>query len=104
MPALPCPQATHDSLSRWAIGAYSISDIAQQKANEAALAIKEFFVAAFDRIEPVTVAGKQLFRAQIMGLTEAETRKACEIMERAPHQCLIVAPEYAGLESLGQPG
>jgi D-alanyl-D-alanine carboxypeptidase len=86
------------------IGAYSISDIAQQKANEAAVAVKKIFIAAFGRIEPVTVSGKQLFRAQIMGLTEADTQKACEIMERAPHQCLIVAPEYAGLASLGQPG
>lgn len=86
------------------IGAYSISDIAQQKANEAAVAVKKIFIAAFGRIEPVTVSGKQLFRAQIMGLTEADTQKACEIMERAPHQCLIVAPEYAGLERLAQPG
>ena len=77
------------------IGAYSISDIAQQKANEAAAVVKEIFAAAFGRIEPVVVSGKQLYRAQIMGLTEADTRKACQIMERAPHQCLVVAPEFA---------
>lgn len=78
------------------IGAYSISDIAQQKANEAAAVVKEIFAAAFGRIEPVMVSGKQLYRAQIMGLTEADTRKACRLMERPPHQCLVVAPEFAG--------
>ncbi len=77
------------------IGAYSISDIAQQKANEAAAVVKKMYAAAFGRIEPVIVSGKQLYRAQIMGLTEADTRKACQLMERAPHQCLIVAPEFA---------
>lgn len=79
------------------IGAYSISDIAQKKANEAAALVKETFATVFGRIEPVTVSGKQLYRAQIMGLTEADTSKACQLMERAPHQCLVVAPEYAKL-------
>lgn len=77
------------------IGAYSISDVAQQKADEAAKVVKETFQAAFGRIEPILAGGKQLFRAQIMGLTEADTRAACKLMERAPHQCLIVAPEFA---------
>lgn len=77
------------------IGAYSISDVAQQKADEAARVVKDTFRAAFGRIEPTLVSGKQLFRAQIMGLTEADTRTACKLMDRAPHQCLIVAPEFA---------
>jgi len=77
------------------IGAYSISDVAQQKADEAASVVKETFQAAFGRIEPILAGGKQLFRAQIMGLTEADTRAACKLMDRAPHQCLIVAPEFA---------
>ena len=79
------------------IGAYSISDVAQQKANEATAVVKETFTTAFSRIEPVTVSGKQLFRAQIMGLKEAETRTACRIMERAPHQCLVIGPEIVQL-------
>lgn len=86
------------------IGAFSISDIAQQKANDAATVVKEIFAAAFGRIVPVKVSGKQLYRAQIMGLTEADTRKACQIMERAPHQCLIVAPEYARADRIDNSG
>ena len=79
------------------IGAYSISDVAQQKANEATAKVKKAYAAAFSRIEPVTVQGKQLYRAQIMGLKEAETRPACRIMERPPHQCLVVGPEIVQL-------
>lgn len=86
------------------IGAYSISDVAQQKADEAANLVKETFQAAFGRIEPTLVRGKQLFRAQIMGLTEADTRTACKLMERAPHQCLIVAPEFAELSTVERAG
>ena len=67
------------------IGAYSISDVAQKKANEAVVLIKDSFATAFGRIEPVIVKGKQLFRAQIMGLTEAETWQACRLMDGAPH-------------------
>jgi D-alanyl-D-alanine carboxypeptidase len=77
------------------IGAYSISDVAQKKANEAVTIVKKTYQAAFGHIEPVVVSGKQLFRAQILGLKEAETRTACRLMERAPHQCLIVSPEVA---------
>lgn len=79
------------------IGAFSISDVAQQKADEAASKVRLQFASVFGRIEPVTVSGKQLYRAQIMGLTQADTRTACSLMERAPHQCLIVAPEFAAL-------
>lgn len=77
------------------VGAYSISDVAHQKANEAVDMIKATFTAVVSRIEPVTVKGKQLFRAQVVGLTQADTRKACELMNRAPHQCLVVAPKFA---------
>lgn len=77
------------------IGAYSISDVAHKKANEAATIIKKTYQAAFSRIEPVVVSGKQLYRAQIMGLKEAETRTACRLMDRPPHQCMVVAPEFA---------
>lgn len=86
------------------IGAYSISDVAQKKANEAATVIKKIFAAAFSRIEPVSVSGKQLYRAQIMGLTEAETRRACRLMGWAPHQCLVVAPEIVQLTQQNSAG
>jgi D-alanyl-D-alanine carboxypeptidase len=79
------------------IGAFSISDVAQKKADEAATKVKLQFASVFGRIEPVTVGGKQLYRAQIMGLTQADTKTACSLMERAPHQCLIIAPEFAAL-------
>lgn len=77
------------------IGAYSISDVAQKKANEAESIIKKTYDAAFNHIEPVIMSGKQLFRAQILGLKEAETRTACRLMDRPPHQCLVVSPEVA---------
>lgn len=86
------------------IGAYSVSDVAQKRANEAAELVKKTFQAAFGRIEPTLVSGKQLFRAQIMGLTEADTRAACKLMERAPHQCLVVAPEFAEANSVEAAG
>ncbi len=80
------------------IGAYSISDVAHQKANEAVALIKATYAAVVSRIEPVTVKGKQLYRAQVVGLTQSETRRACELMKKAPHQCLVVAPEFATVD------
>ena len=95
----PKTKPDHEALASesWGIqiGAYSVSDVAHQKANEAVGMIKTTFSAVVSRIEPVTVRGKQLFRAQVVGLAQADTRKACELMQRAPHQCLIVAPELA---------
>ncbi len=86
------------------IGAFSISDVAQQKADEAASKVKLKFTSVFGRIEPVTISGKELYRAQIMGLTQADTRTACALMERAPHQCLVVTPEFAALIPPDQAG
>ncbi len=84
------------------IGAFSISYVAQQKANEATALIRQTFAGAFSRIEPVVVSGKELYRAQIMGLKEAETRAACRIMERPPHECLVVTPEVVQLAQRNQ--
>lgn len=79
------------------IGAFSISDLAQEKANEATAVIRQTYNAAFSRIQPVNVGGKELFRAQIMGLKKSETLAACRLIERVPHQCLVVTPEIVQL-------
>jgi hypothetical protein len=51
-------------------------------------------------IEPVQAnAGSQLFRAQLVGLSEGSAREACRRLKEMRQSCVVVPPQSASLAS-----
>ena len=82
------------------IGAYSSSDMAEKKAEEAEIIVKGTYETAFRHTEVIVISGKKLYRAQILGLKESDTSGACQLIARIEDQCLILSPELGHAESL----
>ncbi|MGE5537199.1 MAG: D-alanyl-D-alanine carboxypeptidase family protein [Gemmatimonas sp.] len=80
-----------DTLTSWAIqvGAYSRQASAQQAASKALSEIRQ--VASNAEIA-VAGGGKALYRARIIGLTQASAQEACRVLRQKGTDCMPMAP------------
>ncbi len=84
-PTLAAPAPTPRATPRWAIqaGAFTTEAAARQAASTA----RRLAASGEARIEPITQQRKTLYRAQVVGLNEAEARTACTAMSRQRLAC-----------------
>jgi D-alanyl-D-alanine carboxypeptidase len=84
------------SASSWGIqiGAYSQRVAAEKQATTAATKLKRSFGGATAFVMPVTVNGKKVFRARVVGLDNRDLMRACSILgAQAKAGCQAVAPD-----------
>ena len=76
------------------IGAYAKQTAAEAQATTAAVKLKPTYAGATARVIPVTVKGKTMYRARVVGLPDKELMRACGMLAaQAKAGCQAVAPE-----------
>ena len=74
--------------------------VAQLAATQAARRLPEILLNTHPVIEPVAAkTGSQLYRAQLVGLSEGTAREACRRLKEMRHSCVVVPPQSATLAS-----
>ncbi|MBY0508535.1 MAG: SPOR domain-containing protein, partial [Rhodospirillaceae bacterium] len=94
---LPAVKATND-VSAWGIqiGAYAKRTAAETQATTAAVKLKDDYTDAKALVIPVTVRGKTMYRARVMGLPSTDLMRACSMLgKQAKAGCQAVPPETA---------
>lgn len=82
------------------VGAFSRFAPAQLAATQAARRLPEILLNTHPVIEPVAAkTGSQLYRAQLVGLSEGTAREACRRLKEMRHSCVVVPPQSATLAS-----
>ncbi len=82
------------------VGAFSRFAPAQLAATQAARRLPEILLNTHPVIEPVAAnAGNQLYRAQLVGLSEGTAREACRRLKEMRQSCVVVPPQSATLAS-----
>jgi D-alanyl-D-alanine carboxypeptidase len=80
------------------VGAFSRFAPAQLAATQAARRLPDILLHTHPVIEPVQAnAGSQLFRAQLVGLSEGGAREACRRLKEMRQSCVVVPPQSAAL-------
>jgi D-alanyl-D-alanine carboxypeptidase len=80
------------------VGAFSRFAPAQLAATQAARRLPDILLHTHPMIEPVQAnAGSQLFRAQLVGLSEGSAREACRRLKEMRQSCVVVPPQSASL-------
>jgi D-alanyl-D-alanine carboxypeptidase len=92
------PAATLPAEGQWGIqvGAFHAPDPARQAADEGLRDVGKLFAGA----KPVVLAidrprGKKVYRARLMGLSEAQARQACAMLAKKKKTCMTVTPAEA---------
>jgi D-alanyl-D-alanine carboxypeptidase len=82
------------------VGAFSRFAPAQLAATQAARRLPEILLNTHPVIEPVAAnAGNQLYRAQLVGLSDGTAREACRRLKEMRQSCVVVPPQSATLAS-----
>jgi hypothetical protein len=88
--------ATTPPAGSWGIqiGAFGNEEKATAQATAAADTLRSEFSAAVPLVEPATIKGAKLYRAQIHGLAKGDLLKACSMVKLQPKTtCKALAPE-----------
>ena len=95
VPVLPLIAARPRPSARWGVqvGAFS----AEAAARQAAVAARRIADAGEARVETATVNRKPTYRAQIVGLTQADAQVACAGLSRRKIACAMIRPETGQL-------
>jgi D-alanyl-D-alanine carboxypeptidase len=93
------PASLGETLTSWAIqvGAYSRMNAAQEAAAKALSEVRQ--VAANAEVA-VAGGGKALYRARIIGLTQASAQEACKLLRQKGTDCMPMAPSGRNLAAV----
>jgi D-alanyl-D-alanine carboxypeptidase len=94
-PAIDAPRGR--AAARWTIQVGSFATQAQARA--AARAAEDDADAGDARVEPVTVRGKTVWRAQVAGLPQQAAQGACAQLARRRAACTVIRPDPGQLAS-----
>jgi D-alanyl-D-alanine carboxypeptidase len=94
--ALPQPEV-RGRLSRWGVqvGSFSTSAVARK----AAAAAHAAFDAGAPHVERAMVHRKAIYRAQLVGLSQAQASGACAARAKAKKPCIVLRPEQGEVAS-----
>ncbi|MDE1900204.1 MAG: D-alanyl-D-alanine carboxypeptidase [Alphaproteobacteria bacterium] len=88
------PAAVPDAAHRWGIqiGAYSDPAIGRQALASLVAELPDRLGQATPQIDPVAVAGTQMYRARLMNMDQQTAQGMCSYLVRRSKSCLTVAP------------
>ncbi len=95
-PAMPAPESAGDAdEGAWAVqlGAFHRSDAAQRVIDSATRRLGDLAGIAHANIEPMNGPHGQLFRARLVGFSQAEAERACRLLRRGHEFCKPIAPD-----------
>ena len=75
------------------VGAFSRFQPAHSATETAQLHLPEILVSTKTVIRQVNANGSQLYRAQLIGLTELRAREACRMLKSKQQSCIVVPPQ-----------
>jgi D-alanyl-D-alanine carboxypeptidase len=75
------------------VGAFSRFQPAHSATETAQLQLPEILVSTKTVIRQVNANGSQLYRAQLIGLTELRAREACRMLKSKQQSCIVVPPQ-----------
>jgi D-alanyl-D-alanine carboxypeptidase len=90
-------EAPLDSAPTWGIqvGAFSQFQPAHSATEAAQARLPDMLVATKTVIRQVNANGSQLYRAQLIGLTEPTAREVCRLLKSSQQSCIVVPPQRA---------
>jgi len=103
--AVPPPVAP-DAAHTWGIqvGAFSQFQPAHSATEAAQAHLPEMLVRTKTVIRQVNANGSQLYRAQLIGLTEPTAREVCRLLKSKQQSCIVVPPQRAAQEAVNDAG
>ena len=75
------------------VGAFSRFQPAHSATETAQIHLPEILVSTKTVIRQVNANGSQLYRAQLIGLTELRAREACRMLKSKQQSCIVVPPQ-----------
>ena len=96
-PADPPGRAIRRTAAAWAIQVGSFGS--ERAAREAASSARRAADGGEVRIEPASLHGRTIWRAQVTGLTAAEAQGACAALARHRSACIVLRPDQRQVAS-----